>query len=112
MTIVFGTPTDQPALSVAQLNGALSSGSFGTAGNGASASWSDNKTLVVTLGSDATVKTGATVDVSSLGIKDIGDESTTSIASSAIGGTFGSQVPGITSVTAADAGGQVRSWAK
>ena len=107
MTIVFDIPTDQPALSVAQLNSALSSGSFGTAGNGASASWSDNKTLVVTLGSDATVKTGATVDVSSLGIKDIGDESTTSTASSAIGGTFGSQVPGITTVTAADAGHQV-----
>ena len=107
MTIVFDTPTDQPALSVAQLNSALSSGTFGTAGNGALVSWSDNKTLVITLGSDATVKSGATVDVSTLGIKDVGDESIASTASAAIGGTFGSQVPGITSITAADDGHQV-----
>ena len=56
----------------------------------------------MTLGSDATVKTGASIDVSALGIKDIGAESTDSTASAAIGGTFGSQEPGITSITAVD----------
>ena len=39
-----------------------------------------------------TVKTGASIDVSALGIKDIGAESADSTASAAIGGTFGSQV--------------------
>ena len=56
MTIVFDTATNQPTLTPSQLSSALSSGTFGTAGNGAAVSWSDNKTLVVTLGSDADSK--------------------------------------------------------
>jgi hypothetical protein len=107
VTIVFNTPTNQPAIAAADIATklVLDAGSWGTAGNGLSAAWADASTLVVTLGSDATVKKGATVAVDvSAGIKDVGEESAASTSSLAIGGTFGSQVPAITSVTAAEAG--------
>ncbi|NOU99804.1 beta strand repeat-containing protein [Paenibacillus planticolens] len=105
VTIVFDTPTNEPTVGLSDL--VLSAGSFGTTGNGASAAWTNATTLLVTLGSDATVKKGATLTIAvSAGIKDIALESAVSTASSAIGGTFGSRVPGITSITAADAGSQ------
>ncbi|MBP1991932.1 beta strand repeat-containing protein [Paenibacillus eucommiae] len=110
VTIVFDTTTNQPAVSLADL--VLNAGSFGTAGNGAGVEWSDAKTLVLTLGSDATVKKDATITISALaGIKDIGLESAASIASGTIGGTFGSQVPGISTITAVDDGSQVGAGA-
>src|SRR5205085_2346760 len=65
VTIVFDTQTNQPAIAGADVATklVLGAGSWGTAGNGLSAAWTNATTLVVTLGSDATVKTGAAVTV-------------------------------------------------
>ncbi|OMF24423.1 hypothetical protein BK133_23075, partial [Paenibacillus sp. FSL H8-0548] len=107
VTIVFDVPTNQPVIAAADIATALglSAGSWGTGPNGLSAAWSSSQTLVVTLGTDATVKKGATITLSaSAGITDIGEESAASTDSAAINGTFGSSVPIIVSVIAAEDG--------
>src|SRR5690606_9228909 len=65
VTIIFDEPTSMPDITPENIGSAfvLSAGSWGTVAGGVMASWSDEYTLVITLGSDATVKKGATFTI-------------------------------------------------
>src|SRR5690606_11146886 len=99
VTIVFDTPTNMPTIAAGDianyflLNGGSSS--WGTPAQGLSVSWSDNKTLVITLGSDTTAKKGQSIQISTTaGIRDIGEESSPSTGTASIAhGSFGTAVP-------------------